>query len=241
MQYLIKVHRLGGKTIVTGLGLGDDKTATYEITTKDFFSESFFPYDTKDNHGNKSLEQGFISSSRITDLINEFKVQIIQKLIPGLHKPGYEETKTTTQTTQNSQQASQRDPLRVDGPSRMPEHLTYDPLRYPLRHPQPIPGGDVPPGWEDEYDMNRGPRPMPGFPGGRHPFDIGSDDLNPPGLGRNPALTGPFFGGGGNGGILGIGGTGEFGGPGGGGMYPTGSHPMFGNRGQQGPGLGDPR
>lgn len=34
------------------------------------------------------------SEERLKELLYEFKVKIIQKLIPGLNKPGYEESKT---------------------------------------------------------------------------------------------------------------------------------------------------
>lgn len=92
---------------------------------------------------------------------------------------------------------------------------------------QPIPEGLRPPGWEDEYEVLSGPRGGYGgsFPGGRNPLSIGADDLNPPGLGPNPPMRGPFFGEGGVGAGGGMGGMG--------GMHPGPDHPMFG--GGQGP------
>jgi len=100
-----------------------------------------------------------------------------------------------------------------------------DPLRIPPRQPRPYPYGppnpNDPPGFEDEYEINRPPGNPYIFPGGRNPYRIGDDDLNPPGLGPNPPLRGPFFG--------------E---DGGNGMFVGPNHPMFGGR--QG-GVPDPR
>ena len=65
----------------------------------------------------------------------------------------------------------------------------------------------------------------PPFPGAGSPFNIGHDDLNPPGLGPNDPLRGSFVGGG------------RMGGAGSGGMHPTFDDPLFGGRGGQGGGF----
>jgi len=62
----------------------------------------------------------------------------------------------------------------------------------------------------------------PGFPGAGAPFNIGHDDLNPPGLGPYDHLRGSFVGGG----LPRPGG--------GGGMHPTFDDPLFGGQGGQG-------
>ena len=89
----------------------------------------------------------------------------------------------------------------------------------------------------------------PGYPDERSPFNIGGDDLNPPGLGPHDPLRGSFVPGGGwgargsyvpGGGFGGRGGSfvpgGGFAGQGGG-MHPTFDDPLFG--GGRG-GHGDP-
>ena len=43
MQYLVKVSRLGKKVVVFGLGVGDDKTASFDVASADFISESSLP------------------------------------------------------------------------------------------------------------------------------------------------------------------------------------------------------
>lgn len=66
------------------------------------------------------------------------------------------------------------------------------------------------------------------MPGGS-PFNIGHDDLNPPGLGPNDPLRGSFIGGG-------------LPRPGGGsGMHPTFDDPLFGGQGGDGQGGYDPQ
>lgn len=64
------------------------------MITDDYTSPSFFPL-TTEKHNVEPIVHGFISSSRVKDMINNYKINIVQKLIPGLNKPGYEESGTT--------------------------------------------------------------------------------------------------------------------------------------------------
>lgn len=68
----------------------DDKTTTLDILTADFTSESSFPYDGSAESA-PPLVHSFISSARIKDLVGQFKLQVVQKLMPSLRKEGYEE------------------------------------------------------------------------------------------------------------------------------------------------------
>lgn len=196
-------------------------------------SESFFPYSPGDGEeeeesggSRRKLRDGFISESRMTDLATLVKINIIQKLIPGLNKPGYEEDSTIARSAQ--------------GPHRRPEWGAEfdDPLSVGFHPPRqfypprpPIPAGEVPPGFEDEYELLHPPRQSPFLPG-RNPLSIGEDDLNPPGLDPQSPLRGPFFG---EGGIPRPG----FGGRPNSGMHPTSDHPIFGAG--NGQGIYDPR
>ena len=228
--------------VVFGLGVGDEKTASFDIVTKDFTSETFFPYTPGDDEGEEEtggsrrrVRDGFISESRIADLASLVKINIIQKLVPGLNKPGYQEDRSETSSASSSSrvqrpherrdvQQNYNDPLRVWFPPR-----PYQP------GPPPIPAGEGPPGFEDEYEILQPPRRGGPMAPGRNPLSVGEDDLNPPGLGPNPALRGPFFG---EGGLPrpGFGGVGPMGG-----MHPTPDHPMFGGVGNGGEGNYDPR
>jgi PI31 proteasome regulator N-terminal/PI31 proteasome regulator len=243
MEYLVKTNRLGSKAVIFGIGLGDDKTVSFDIPVKDYLSASSFPLaitgsvteefpDSQRGKLEKALQNAFISEPRSSDLAALFKLNIIQKLIPGLRKEGYEESGSSYATAATSASSTsdqyptpprgpRHDPLRDDGilPTPARPDLFGDP---PLN--RPVPPGDLPPpGFEDEYEINRPPRGYaPGF-GGRHPLSIGDNDLYPPGLGPHDPLRGSF-----GGGLPGFGGT-----RGGGGMHPTFDDPLFGGRGGQ--------
>jgi len=238
MEYLLKVSRLGNKTIIYGIGMGDDKTTSFDIVTKDYISDSSLPAtpvssSTEDTAHN--IQNIFISPSRLTDLGSLLRLNILQKLVPGLQKEGYEESKETSSTSMSATNTSQTQPQATLPPPRRPGD--YDPLRdepllprpaqphnpladpsfAPRRPPQPT-GDFPPPDFEDPYDLNRPPRGMPRPGGNGFTPGYGERDLYPPGMGPNDPLR---IGGGGGPGFRG----------GGGGMYPTFDDPMFGGRG----------
>ena len=123
-----------------------------------------------------------------------------------MRKEGYEEGEL-----EPSSEHAAAPPERRPRPDRQPQH-DNDPLRddrFPPRpqHPHPFndplaaeprrpyPAGDFPPpGFEDEYEINR----PPGGGGIGRPLNIGERDLYPPGLGpRDPLRGGGGMGGGG--------------------------------------------
>ncbi|EXJ84755.1 hypothetical protein A1O3_05427 [Capronia epimyces CBS 606.96] len=221
MEFLVKVNRLGGKALVFGAGLGDDKTASFEVKADDYISEGSLKEATTSSDKASALKNVFISNGRIADLASLFKVNIIQKLAPGIQKAGYEDTQSTLEQPRRHEETRppENDPLRDDHPRPARPYPFDDPLAAGPRRPQP-PGDFPPPGFEDEYEINR---PGRGFAAGRQPFgNIGERDLYPPGLGPHDPLR--------------IGPRGGF--RGGGGMHPTFDDPVFG--GQGGEALYDP-
>jgi proteasome inhibitor subunit 1 (PI31) len=98
LEFIIKVSRLGGKTVIMGVAVGDDKTTSFDVKTEDFTSAGFFPWKNDDG---QSIAGGFIRETRMKDLAGLFKINILQKLIPGLNKSGYteEQSNTTSNTT----------------------------------------------------------------------------------------------------------------------------------------------
>jgi hypothetical protein len=141
MEYLLKVSRMGSKTVIMGMGLGDDKTSTFELKAQEFVSDGNLPATPKkegtpDAEVERGIQDIFISIGRLSDLGSLLRVGIIQKLAPSLQKPGYEETAesqssdtrpTNDDNNNNTPNANrpQRDLLRDD---RNP-----DPARpYPL-------------------------------------------------------------------------------------------------------------
>ena len=238
LEYLIKISRLGSKAVINGLGIGDDKVHSFNVRVKDYLSESSLPFTLptdippQDSHTEPPsfhspvpalLQNLFISAGRITDLGSLLKINIIQKLAPGLRKEGYEDSAHAVGNSTSSQPRGQpapgrepagpnHDPLRDD---RLPPHAQPRPYNDPLAAGprRPFPAGDFPPpDFEDEYELNR--PGIGGGIGGRRPLNIGERDLYPPGLGPYDPLRMPGYGGGG-----------------GGGMHPTFDDPMFGGDG----------
>ncbi|KAK1707895.1 PI31 proteasome regulator N-terminal-domain-containing protein [Colletotrichum lupini] len=241
MTSIIRISKVGGKVEISGLAVGHDVIHRFEITTKDVINNAKLPLRitlTEDGSEDRSdlvekLKEAFASESAVTKLIDQFKTEIIQKLIPKLQVEGYEESPDDRDAAENAQREGRAQAGRPGrpAPGDLPDPARPYPVNDPLAQPprRPIPAGDFPPpGFEDEYEINRPPRPL-GVPG-RSPYNIGHDDLNPPGLGPNDPLRASFIGGGGL--------------PrpgGGGGMHPTFDDPLFGGPGAQGGGGYDPQ
>lgn len=226
MQYLVKISRLGGKAVINGIGLGDDKVHSLDVQVQDYVSESSTPFtvptEVSQAEYASSVQRLFISEGRIADFASLIKLKVIQNLAPGLRKEGYEDNAFTTEE-QMSSSRERRQPI----PGREPYIPSLDPLQGDHLPPsaQPRPLGDPlsgsyrphpvadfpPPGFEDEYEINRLPG---GLGGARRPLNIGERDLYPPGLGPHDPLRG--------GGFHPVGGL-----TGGGGMHPTFDDPIF--------------
>ncbi|KAI8375298.1 PI31 proteasome regulator N-terminal-domain-containing protein [Choanephora cucurbitarum] len=99
LTFVIKIVKLGDKCIILGLGIDDNKTHMLDFLTEDYTSASFFPYESSSD---KPLVHGFISSNRFEDFIKAFRLKIIQQLIPGLQKPGYEEDNSQSNRSSNT-------------------------------------------------------------------------------------------------------------------------------------------
>lgn len=222
MEYLLKVSRLGNNVVVNALALGDDRTSSFDLPVKDYISGSALPLSATANFA-RAVQDVFISSARLGDLIGLFKINVIQKLAPGLNKEGYEDTNRPPRP--RADEPPRHDPLRDD-------HLPQPARPYPFNDPlaagprMPNPPDFAPPGFEDEFEIQRPPRGYPpGLGGGRSPYNIGDRDLYPPGMAPHDPLRGPM---------------GPGFGSGGGGMHPTFDDPLFGGPGG-GSGVYDPR
>ncbi|KAK3352710.1 PI31 proteasome regulator N-terminal-domain-containing protein [Lasiosphaeria hispida] len=242
MQFVIRVDRLGGKIEIRGLGVGDERIARFEITARDYISSAALPLripltedgtEVRGEDLQQKLKNLFISPERITDLASLLKISIIQRLLPNLQKPGYQESENPDDRAarQDADSTARSGARPTVIPSPLPPlvpHPTPYPLIDPLAEPprRPLPAGDFPPpDFDDEYEVNRPPRGLPGglgLGGGR--FGIGGSDLYPAGLGPDDPLRASFV-------------PGRFGGQGGsGGMHPTFDDPLFqGPRGQGNP------
>ncbi len=234
MEFLLKINRMANKAIIMGMGIGDDRTCSFDVTTRDYISDGNLPatpvVDGRSaDDCKKALIDVFISIGRLSDFASSMRLNIIQKLVPSLQKAGYEESREAQSNQQQSSRRGQQpppqefdppgyEPLREDRDQPVRPRPFHDPLAQPRRPlPEPIPG------FEDEHEALRPPRG--GMPGMGMPH-YGDRDLYPQGLGPRD----PFYGGVGPG----------LGPPGGGGMHPTFDDPLFAGQGRRGQGY-DPQ
>lgn len=239
MTFTFRIDRMGAKVEVRGLAVGAETIYRFERLTRDVVSSSALPLRITLTNGHEDrsdlparLRAAFTSTAAIESIVTDLREQIVQHLIPRLQQEGYTETgDAEAQATQERRDQEARGPNRPFNTD--PSTGVYPqpgPLPDAARPRPPMPMGDFPPpGFDDEYDMNRPPGAggalrMPG----RSPFNIGHDDLHPPGLGPHDPLRPSFTPSGGLGGL------------GGGGMHPTFDDPLFaGQGGFPGSGSGD--
>lgn len=232
MEYLLNVNRMGNKVVIIGIGIGDDKTCSFDVRLADYVSDSSLPAtfslgsEAQNEEAKRRLIDVFISVGRLSDFGSLMRLSVIQKLIPSLQKEGYEETLQTAAAGSRQRDPPpernppQHDPLREDRDPPAQPYPLHDPLAQPRRPRGPMP--EPMPGFEDEYEtQGRRPfNPQGGFP------RIGDRDLYPQGLGPNDPFRGSM--GPGLGGVVG-----------GGGMHPT--FDDFNPSGGEGAGAYDPR
>ena len=162
LEFLINVSKLGMRTLVNAIALEvcrwevynghlliliqSDKVATLDISTPDFTSSSFYPYHL-DVSNQQPLVHGFISSNRIADFISQFKLKIVQKLLPGLQKEGYiEESTTTSSSSAHPLSQDERNPRPGPlAPPDAPESSSIYPRSALPRNPLEIGRSDLDP------------------------------------------------------------------------------------------------
>ncbi|RBR17895.1 uncharacterized protein FIESC28_06334 [Fusarium coffeatum] len=240
MTFSFRVDRMGKKVEVRGLAVGDDNIRRFERSISEVVDSKKLPIritmnDNGEDRGDlvDKLRGVFTSEQAIADFLHDLKVNIVQKLIPRLQSEGYVETAEAEANADSERRAQEaQNPYRPFRGDPVPNPNMPPPPANPLpemARPRPHPVGDFPPpGFEDEYEMNRPPRGALRMPGGS-PFNIGHDDLNPPGLGPNDPLRGSFIGGG----LPRPGGSS--------GMHPTFDDPLFGGQGPDAQGGYDPQ
>ncbi|KAJ3728964.1 hypothetical protein DFJ43DRAFT_1084047 [Lentinula guzmanii] len=118
----------GRRTIINAIAVESDKPYSFDVSTPDFVSVPAFPYvlastesrttqasgstgstgSSEESTGESTpLKDIFISQSRISDFVSLFKLNIVQKLVPGLRKEGYQEEVEVQQDEQQGQREQQ--------------------------------------------------------------------------------------------------------------------------------------
>ncbi|KAF5387721.1 hypothetical protein D9615_000272 [Tricholomella constricta] len=220
LEFILKVSKLGGRTLVNAIAVESDKVASLDISTNDFVSPSFFPHDLGTESNDQPLVHGFISSNRVADLTSQIKLKILQELIPGLRKDGYTEEITDASTNAGGSNAPQpQHPPPVRPQPHTPPFAPYQPSHIPPENPLSIGRRDLDPFPDNPFappplfpsnsgdGMFVGPdHPIFGGGRGRSPFGDrgpwGGDGFlpplgAPPGARFDPIGPGPFPGRGG--------------------------------------------
>ncbi|KAF8450383.1 PI31 proteasome regulator N-terminal-domain-containing protein [Boletus edulis BED1] len=155
LEFLVKVVSLGQRTLINAIALESDKSASLDVSTNDFTSPSFYPYDASKVDA-PPFVHGFISSNRIADFVSQLKLKVIQKLVPGLRKEGYTEEAeevSTSATAANPPQAARlprprpvTPPFPEDIPYNFPQNRRpYNPLEIGRRDLDPFGAGTFAP------------------------------------------------------------------------------------------------
>ncbi|GAA5972883.1 hypothetical protein JCM11641_003987 [Rhodosporidiobolus odoratus] len=253
LEYVVSVVQLGDRALVAGVAVQNPRTSsTFDFLLTDYFSPTLLsPTSPPLSLSSLSPSNPFSAPHRLTDLILLYRLNILQKLIPGLRKEGYSEVSENEVQGGASGSRAQAGgvggavpppPLAGTG-GYLPDRggaMGMFPPASPQRDPQPQPGpsrgGSVPspalpPGAPSPYPDD--PLRIPGRGGGggigENPLaGIGRRDLDPLG-----GMGGTFGGPSGfpiPGGLGGFGGgMGGMGG-GGGGMFMGPDHPLFRER-----------
>lgn len=256
MQYLLSISRLGTKAVINGLALGDEKVASLDVPVADYTSPSTLPFTlssqqtstspppsaspnrssaTPTNDNDHALQNVYISQGRIGDFSALVKIKLLQKLIPGMQKEGYQESAQAASERLHAAE-SQSPPAQtqredIANREREPRRPPQDPLppaAFPRPFGDPLAAGPrrgpdpdfAPPGFEDEHGILRPPGRggLGGMGGVGGVGGYGDRDLYPAGLGpHDPLRIGGPMGGGYRGGS--------------GGMHPNFDDPLFGGDG----------
>lgn len=175
LNFLVKVVSLGARLLIHATALESNRTESYEVEIDRFTSRSYWPWES-DVPQKEPLINGFVSSTRVSDFVFGFQVKIVQKLMPGLQKAGYEEitdtdqgsTSATASSSSSSQGSRQLPPA---APSRPDPEGYYPNLQQPpFRNPLIIGDRDL-----DPLGGNFGPPPLFGGGGGLGRFPGGDD------------------------------------------------------------------
>ncbi|KAH9943323.1 PI31 proteasome regulator N-terminal-domain-containing protein [Epithele typhae] len=190
LEFLVKVAKLGSRTLVNSIAIESDKAATLDISTNDFTSPSFFPHDL-DTSSSTPLVHGFISSNRVEDFVAQLKLTTVQKLMPGLRKDGYSEQTDTNVGTSQPRAPNANPPPARPHPEQPPYPPRGDMPFAPPRNPLEIGRRD-----RDPFPANPF-APSPLFPdsSGDGMFVGPNHPIFGPGMaGRGPGGMGPWGG-----------------------------------------------
>ncbi|GAA5926458.1 hypothetical protein JCM1841_001727 [Sporobolomyces salmonicolor] len=239
LDFVVSVIDLGGRALIAGAAVENPRSTSFDLLLTDYFSPSALSPSSPLPVSTLSPSNPFSSPTRLKDLVVLYRLNVLQKLIPGLSKEGYSELSeraagapAPSSSSREGGGARTLPPVAGTGPY-LPDAGgpmgVYPPAgagapsgstpRTPYA-PRPLGGGD------DDEDPLR----VPNSGGrGRPLADIGRRDLEPLG-GMGGTFGAIGAGGGGLDGFGGVGGLGGGMGGNGGGMFMGPDHPLFRER-----------
>ncbi|BGP11493.1 hypothetical protein JCM10049v2_007400 [Rhodotorula toruloides] len=195
MEFVVSVVDLGGRLLVAGAAVDNPaRSSTFDLVTNDYFSPTALSSSSPLSLSSLSPSLPFSAPNRLADLILLYRLNILQKLVPGLRKEGYTEVSERDAPRTGSGASTSGGggggggapmggylpdrggpmgmfPPSNPSPSRPtpshPDPGTNDPLRIPFRSPPPhAPLADI--GRRDLEPLGGLPGTfprLPGFPG----------------------------------------------------------------------------
>lgn len=215
----LTITKLGASTALVSATYGG-KDAIAKLDTTEYTNQSFF----QRPDGSEEARDAYVSDMKVEALCETLTTGILRKLMPT------DDTKNNAITPEKQAGSSLQEPTddysRASTPQQQPNSRPFMPNvpnnppvaasreHVPLRDPM------MPPGFEDEYEFQAGPRGGNAQRGGFGP-NIGDNDLYPPGIGPTPPMQPHIGPGRGAGGV-------------GGGMTPSMDDPFFSQGGDRG-------
>ncbi|GAA5844193.1 hypothetical protein JCM9279_001722 [Rhodotorula babjevae] len=251
LEFVVTVVELGDRALVAGAAVDNPaRSSTFDLVLNDYFSPtSLSPSTAPLPVAALSPSNPFATRARFNDLVHLYRLNVLQRLVPGLSKDGYDELRAPPPGASGSGSGGSGGAARGPGyyPDRGGPMGMFPPSRggggegEGGRRSPPAPprtGGPAYPA--PNPDRDRDPLAIPGSGGrggggygGLPRADIGRRDLEPlGGMGGTFGGLPGMGGGGGFGGLGGLGGGGGMGGMGGGGggMLMGSDHPLFRER-----------
>ncbi|GAA5863659.1 hypothetical protein JCM8547_003684 [Rhodosporidiobolus lusitaniae] len=234
LEFVVSVVELGGRALIAGVAVDNPRSTSFDLLLTDYLSPSSLssssPFTIPSSLS--SFCPPFSAPHRLADFVLLYRLNVLQKLVPGLRKDGYTEVSERDVGSSSSSSSSGGRGGAGGGGGPTGGRGGYLPdLGGPL--------GMFPPPRPSNPDSNNDPLRIPGSGGrgggglGGTLVEIGRSDLDPLGgmggtFGGGLPGRSPFGGGGGMGGGSPFGGGG-FGGDGGG-MFMGPDHPLFRER-----------
>ncbi|CEQ42053.1 SPOSA6832_03825 [Sporobolomyces salmonicolor] len=91
LDFVVSVIDLGGRALIAGAAVENPRSTSFDLLLTDYFSPSALSPSSPLPVSALSPSNPFSSPTRLKDLVVLYRLNVLQKLIPGLSKEGYSE------------------------------------------------------------------------------------------------------------------------------------------------------